>query len=217
MGSTITMLGRRNFLTAWMASILLAVLLSAGAPSQALAGEFDDGARKFVEKLTQDAISTLAGKDINKAERANRFRALMNKNFAVKGIAKFVLGRHWRKASDGEKEEYLQLFEDLLVATYADRFAKYSGEKLLIEQAQMRGKKDVIVNSTMISVDSSKRLKVAWRVRFKKGSYKVIDIMVEGISMIMTQKSEFASFIKQNGGSLEALLGELKKRIQANS
>ncbi len=217
MGKAVTMLARRNFLIVWMASILLAVLLSAGMPSQARADELDDGARKFIEKLTQDAIAMLTGKEIEKAERARRFRALMNKNFAIKGIAKFVLGRHWRKASEAEQKEYLLLFEDLLVATYADRFAKYSGEKLLIEQAEMRGEKDVIVHSTMISVDSSKQLKVAWRIRAKKGSYKIIDIMVEGISMIMTQKSEFASFIKQNGGGIEALLGELKKRIQANT
>ena len=59
-------------------------------------------------------------------------------------------------------------------------------------------------------------MKVAWRVRGKNGTYKIVDIMVEGISMVVTQKSEFASFIRKNGGSIGSLLAELRKRIQAN-
>lgn len=211
------MFGRRNFLTTWMACFMLAVLVFSGTPSDARASEFGDGARAFIEKLTEDAIQMLTVKELSKSERAERFRALMLKNFAVKGIAKFVLGRYWRKASETEKKEYLQLFEDLLVATYAERFAKYSGEKLVVREAEVRGENDAIVHSTMVSVNSAKKLKVAWRVRIKKGRYKIIDIMVEGISMIMTQKSEFSSFIRQNGGTIESLLSELKKRIQANT
>ncbi len=105
-----------------------------------------------------------------------------------------------------------------MVSTYADRFERYSGEKLLIKKAEVRGKKDAIVHTTMVKADNAtKPLKVAWRVRSKGETFTIIDVIVEGISMIMTQKSEFASFIKQNGGKLDALLKELKKRVQDNS
>jgi len=212
------MLRRREFLVSWLASVLIAVVLVLGGPGGARAGEFEEGAKKFIKAMTEDAISMLTVKNISRAERAVRFRTLMNKNFAMKGIAKFVLGRHWRKASEEQKEEYLRLFEDLMVATYADRFERYSGEKLLIKRAEVRGKKDAIVHTTMVKADNAtKPLKVAWRVRSKGETFTVIDVMVEGISMIMTQKSEFASFIKQNGGELSALLAELKKRVQDNS
>ena len=209
---------RREFLVSWLASVLIAVPLILGGPGSAHADEFEEGASNFIKALTEDAISMLTVKDISRSERARRFRILMKKNFALKGIAKFVLGRHWRKASEEQKEEYLQLFEDLMVATYADRFERYSGEKLLIKRAEVRGKKDAIVHTTMVKADNAtKPLKVAWRVRGKGGTFTIIDVMVEGISMIMTQKSEFASFIKQNGGGLDALLMELKKRVQDNS
>ena len=112
--------------------------------------------------------------------------------------------------------EDLQLFEDLLVVTYADRFEKYSGEKLVVKEAEIRGKRDALVRTTMVRVDGSKVLKVDWRVRRKDGKYKIVDIMVEGISMIQTQKSEFSSFIKKNGGTLDPLLTEIQKRIDAN-
>lgn len=213
---------RREFLVSWLASVLIAVPLVLGAPGVATgathADEFSAGAKSFIKAMTEDAISMLTVKDISRSERAERFRTLMKKNFAMKGIAKFVLGRHWRKASKEQKEEYLRLFEDLMVSTYADRFERYSGEKLLIKRAEVRGEKDAIVHTTMVKTDNAtKPLKVAWRVRVKGGTYTIIDVIVEGISMIMTQKSEFASFIKQNGGELGALLAELKKRVQDNS
>lgn len=211
------MVRRRDFLGPWLPALFIAALVAAGLqPGPARADEFGDGAKKFIEILTADAISMLTVQDISKMERADRFRRLMNENFAIKGIAKFVLGRHWRRATDAEKKEYLQLFEDLLVVTYADRFAKYSGEKLLVNESEVRGKGDALVHTIMIRVDGAKPLKVAWRVRGKAGNYKIVDIMVEGISMVVTQRSEFASFIRKNGGSLGPLLMELRKRIQAN-
>ena len=209
------MVRRRDFLGPWLAALFIAALVATGLPpGPARADEFGAGAKKFIEILTSDAISMLTVEDISKTERADRFRRLMNENFAIKGIAKFVIGRHWRKATESEKKEYLQLFENLLVATYADRFAKYSGEKLLVNKSEMRGKGDALVHTIMIRVDGAKPLKVTWRVRGKNGIYKIVDIMVEGISMVVTQKSEFASFIRKNGGSLGPLLIELRKRIQ---
>ena len=207
------MVRRRDFLGPWLAALFIAALVATGLPP-ARADELGAGAKKFIEILTSDAISMLTVEDISKTERADRFRRLMNENFAIKGIAKFVLGRHWRKATESEKKEYLQLFEDLLVDTYADRFAKYSGEKLVVNKSEVRGKGDALVHTIMIRVDGAKPLKVTWRVRGKKGIYKIVDIMVEGISMVVTQKSEFASFIQKNGGSLGPLLIELRKRIQ---
>ena len=115
------------------------------------------------------------------------------------------------------RKEYLQLFEDLLVTTHAQRFTNYAGETLKISRAEVRGKRDVIVYSTMIRIDAIKPLKIAWRVRgSKSGTYKIVDITVEGISMIQTQRSEFGSFIKKNGDTLDPLLTEIRKQIEAN-
>jgi phospholipid transport system substrate-binding protein len=209
----------RKFFSPVLASLMIVALMAFGSLSgPAHADEFGEGAMKFIKGMTEDAISMLTVKDITKAERAERFRTLMLKNFAMKGIAKFVVGRHWRKASDEEKSEYLKLFEDLMVVTYAERFEKYSGEKLLVKRVEVRNKKDALVYTTMVKAnDGAKPLKVDWRVRQKSGVYTIIDVMVEGISMIMTQKSEFSSFIKSNGGELNALLMELKRRIKDNS
>ena len=211
------MLKRRVFLVPRVASLFAVALLTAGGlPQPAYADEFGDGAKKFVEVLADDAIRSLTVNDISKAERESRFRNLVIRNFAIKSIGKFALGRYWRKASDPVRKEYLRLFEDLMVATYAHRFNNYAGESLKITHAEVRGKSDVIIYSTMIRIDAIKPLKVAWRVwGSKSGSYKIVDITVEGISMIQTQRSEFGSFIKKNGGTLDPLLVEIRKRIEA--
>jgi phospholipid transport system substrate-binding protein len=142
----------------------------------------------------------------------------MNKYFSINGIARFVAGRHLRKASQFEKTQYMKLFEDLMVATYSERFAAYSGEQLLVKNAEMRGKKDFIVHTIMLKSNGGpKPLKVDWRVRISGGSFTIIDVMIEGISMIMTQKSEFSSFLKSNDGEFKSLLVELKKRVEESN
>jgi phospholipid transport system substrate-binding protein len=213
-----SMVKRRVFLGPWLVSVLVAAFLLAGFhPRMAQAEDFSNGARIFIDTMTEEAITTLTGKEVTKEERSRRFRILMNKHFSIKGIAKFVLGRHLRKASDAEKTDYHRLYEDLMVVTYADRFAKYSGERLLVKRAEMRSTKDVIVYTTMVKAgNGAKPLKVDWRVRKKGETYTIIDVMVEGISMIMTQKSEFSSFIKSSGGNFKALLAELQKRVDEN-
>ena len=212
------MLRRRKFLSAGVASLLMvAVAAGDGLPNAARADEYSDGTKIFIKTLAEKAIASLTVKDLAKGEREKRFRTLMLDNFAIPGIARFVLGRHWPRASEQEKSEYLKLFEDLMVATYAERFYKYAGETLEIEHAEVRGENDTLVYSTIKRIDGAQPIKVAWRVRGKPGGFKIVDVIVEGISMVQTQKSEFASFIQQHDGNLGALLTEIRKRIQANT
>jgi len=196
--------------TAWGGFVL-------AATDGAMAGEIEDHAAKFVDGLADKAINALTVPNISTTERSNRFRVLLNENFAVKTIARWVLGRHWNKATEGQQEEYMRLFEDLLVVTYVDRFAKYSGEQLKISKTQTAGDKDIVVYSDIMRNDGGKPLDVAWRLRTKDGSFKIVDVMVEGVSMGQTQRSEFASVIRQNGGKIEGLLAELRKRIDKSA
>ncbi|MEK9752775.1 MAG: ABC transporter substrate-binding protein [Rhodospirillaceae bacterium] len=188
---------------------------SAGA-APSMAADATAGAKKFIESLAEKAVKSLAAADIDTIERRKRFRALMLENFAFKRIAAWVLGRYWRGASETEKAEYLKLFEDMLVLVYADRFAKYSGESLSVGTSEQRGD-DVLVHSEIIRPGGLKPVEVAWRVSTQEGEFKIVDVMVEGLSMGITQQKEFASVIRQNGNGVQGLLDELKKRIAANS
>ena len=198
--------------------ILLVVALAVGVGNSAA----DDShialdARKFVATLADRTIQSLTAQDIDKVERRNRFRKLMLEYFAFKGIAKWVLGRYWRRASQPQREEFLRLFEDLMVVIYADRFAKYSGEKLDIGRSEIRGKNDILVHSLINRPEGLKPVAVIWRISQKDENFKIVDLMVEGLSMGLTQQKEFASVIRKNGGKIEGLLNELRKRLAANS
>ncbi len=200
-----------------VARVLFVVSLTAASPGPAGADEFSQGAERFISGLADKAIAALGEKNTSLAEKERRFRSLLNENFAVEAIARWVLGRHWRKATEAQRKEYLALFEDLLVVTYTDRFSRYSGETLEILRTLGNGGKDVVVYSRIVKPTGGDPLKVDWRVRETAGRYRIVDVMVAGISMGQTQRSEFSSVIRRNGGGMEGLLAEIRKRVNKGS
>ncbi len=207
------MLRRRVILATWLAF----VLVISGYLPRSHADEFGDAAQKFIESLSDQAISALTDKNVPREIRVERFRVLLNDRFAVKTIARWVLGRYWRTATKEERIEYFRLFENLVVAIYVDRFANYAGVTLTVTKTDVKGDQDAIVHSKIVLPDNVEPLNVAWRVRARAGEHKIIDVIVEGVSMAQTQRSEFASVIRQNGGKVGGLLAELRKRLKGNA
>jgi phospholipid transport system substrate-binding protein len=205
------MIRRRDFLI--FSSLAVAVSFF-GAASRAKASGHDRGAEKFISSMAAKALAALTDLKVSRRERAKKFRVLLNDYFAVKAIGRWVLGRYWRRATGAERKEYLGLFEDLLVVTYLDRFTKYSGETLAVSNSIIYGKKDIMVYSQIMRANGEPPLKVEWRVRAKGDGYKIVDVIVAGISMGQTQRSEFASVIRQKGGAIKGLLEELRKRVK---
>ncbi len=207
------MIRRRDFLT-FSSLVAAGLFFGAAATSSAKASGGGNGAEKFISSMAAKALAALTDLKVSRRERAERFRAILNDYFAVKAIGRWVLGRHWRRATKAERREYLGLFEDLLVATYLDRFTRYSGETLAVSNSVIYGKKDIMVYSQILRANGEPPLKVEWRVRAKGDGYKIIDVIIAGISMGQTQRSEFASVIRQKGGAIKGLLEELRKRLK---
>ncbi|MEQ8664145.1 MAG: ABC transporter substrate-binding protein [Rhodospirillales bacterium] len=176
-----------------------------------------EGARAIVEEMSADAVQKLTDQTIDRKARKQRMREMMNRYFNIEGIARWVLGRHWRNATDAERSEYLVLYEDLMIETYVDRFASYQGESLTIGKVDIRDGKDAIVSTVFNRPNEDSPIAVDWRVREYEGTFKVIDIMIEGVSMGQTQRSEFASAIKSVDGDLGAFLSSLRDRVETAS
>jgi len=191
---------------------LAVAILFVGVQDAARAGSIDEAPGEFIEKLADKAVAALTINDITRVERVRRFRTLLNDHFDVKIIGRFVLGRYWRQASEEERAEYLTLFEDLIVDTYVDRFAKYSGEALLVIKTEAIQDDDSIVFSSINRPSGGPPIDVDWRLRLRNGKYLIIDVIVEGVSMGQTQRSEFASVIGRNGGAVKGLLAKLRDR-----
>ncbi|MCW8836154.1 MAG: ABC transporter substrate-binding protein [Rhodospirillales bacterium] len=196
------------------AAVAMAIFLATGSVA-VRAESFDATAKRFIEEMAGEAINVITAGKITEDERTTRFRKLLNENFAIHAIGRFVLGRYWRNASDAEQAEYLKLFEDFIVVTYVNRFAEYTGETLDVIQAVQQGDegdKDVLVRSEIKRPKGQPPIQVDWRVRSPNGRPLIVDVVVEGVSMSQTQRSEFGSVIKRGGDRISALLDALRQK-----
>lgn len=168
-------------------------------------------AENFISEVTRAGISFLEDKSLSEKEKKEKFRTFLKQNFDLVTIGRFALGKYWRSSSTDQKKEYLNLFEDMVVNVYSKRFGEYDNQNITVTKAKPQGKKDFVVNSKIIQ-NAGPEIDLDWRVRKKKsGEIKIIDISVEGISMSLTQRSDFSSVIQRGGGKIDVLLNHLKK------
>jgi phospholipid transport system substrate-binding protein len=164
----------------------------------------------FMNRDWERAVDLLNNK-ADPAFREARFRELFDKDFDCPGIARFVLGRYWRTASEEEQQEFVKLFEDYVVFVYATRLSNFGGEILKVRGSRSDGD-GVIVSTDVIHPGAAPPTKIDWRLVTENGAYKISDIIVEGISMMTTQRSEFASVVQRNGGQVRGLIAMMRER-----
>jgi len=195
-----------------MLRVLVVVFLAAVALGSARADQTTDGAVQFIDSLGRKAINDLTGNSLTADEREVRFRNLLNEHFDMASIDRFVLGRYWRIATEDEKAEFARLFEEFLVKSYAVRFAGYSGESFKVLGGGGAHDGVVIVNSE-IERSGAEPIRLDWRAIQGGSDMAIVDIMVEGVSMAVTQRSDFASVIQSRGGKVAGLLEALRDKI----
>jgi phospholipid transport system substrate-binding protein len=170
-------------------------------------------AEAFITKLADQGIGFLGDASMSDDARRAEFKKLLNGSFDMQTIARFSLGRYWKTASDAQRQEYMDLFRKMIVDVYSARFSDYKGQNLVVRGSRPEGQSDILVNSAILQ-PSGPEVAVDWRVRKKDGVYKVVDVIVEGVSMAVTQRSDFASVIQRGGGDLNVLLTHLKSPEQ---
>lgn len=185
-------------------ALSLLVLALAGTRSAEASPE------QFISNLAQQAIA-VSSQQTPDNQKVEQYRTLLKSSFNVEGIGQFVLGRYWRKATDAEKTEYMRLFEEYIVRSYAKRFSAYQGEQLRVLGSQPGQNGSTIVGSSFQNPGGGEPVRIDWQVYPVGGSYQVVDVIVEGVSMGVTQRSEFASVIRRGGGNVEAIISALKK------
>ncbi len=171
-----------------------------------------DQAKRFILALGNAAISTISNGALSRPEREAGLRRLLVEGFDLDMLSRLVLGRYWRVATAAERAEYRELFESFMLSSYINRLSTYSGESLNVLGA-VRGKRRVIVVRSEIVSPKKPTMRVDWLVHVTDGRFRVIDVAVEGISMAITQRSEFASIIKSSGGRVSGLIVALRQKI----
>ncbi|MBL8700777.1 MAG: ABC transporter substrate-binding protein [Alphaproteobacteria bacterium] len=202
-------LHRRTLLTV---AVTVLPLLAGVASAQADARQVAD-AGQFVARMAQTAIDDLATADVPDPQRQQRFRELFEEAFDVPLIARFVLGRYWRQASDGEKREYLKLFDELVVQTYSRRFTEFNGARFRVLSVSKPNEDNDVIVGVEGTLVGKPPIRLDVRVRQAGNVNKIIDVAVEGVSMLITQRDEFASVIQRGGGRVDALLANLREKV----
>lgn len=203
------MISRRSFSTA--AGALLCIAMLGTGPVR---GAETVEPVTFIEDIGRAAISSLTERKLSEQERQERFRKIFRRAFDIRTIARFTLGRYWRIASKPEREEYVGLFEDFIVQAYAHRFKDYNGESFKVVKVHQINDRDTLVLS-QLHRPQGPPIQIHWRVR-ASGELKIVDVVVEGISMGITQRAEFASVIRNRGGKVAGLLTALREKTGKN-
>jgi len=169
----------------------------------------------FMSELWTRAVEVL-DKKAPLTERLTRFRQLFQADFDGPGIARFVLGREWRTASEKEQQEYMKLFEDYVILVYGTRLSHFNGETFKVRGSRT-DESGTVVSTDIISPSGEPPIKVDWRLVADRGAFKINDVIIEGISMMVTQRSEFASIIQRHGGKVGGLLALMREKTNTAS
>ena len=165
-----------------------------------------------ITSLGNKALKVL-GPNVDPNLRVARFRELFQADFDVPGIARFVLGRYWRLAAPAQQQEFIRLFTDYIAVVYANRLAEYGGETLRVTGTHPAPDGELVA-SQIIRTNGQPPARVDWLLTPANGSYKITDVIFEGVSMAVTQRSEFASFIQRNGGQVQSLITALEQKTE---
>jgi phospholipid transport system substrate-binding protein len=183
---------------------LIALVLAFSPPNAHALQATDPSA--LISSLVGEAIANITDRQEAESDREMKFRALLETGFDIPRISRFVLGRYWSAASDEQRQRFASLFEEWVVRTYSARFKEYSGEVIRVIGTRAESEISTVVTSQFTSTNGAPPAKVEWHVRKQSdGSFKIIDVSVEGISMALTQRDEIASVADRNGGSAEDL------------
>jgi phospholipid transport system substrate-binding protein len=186
-------------------------LLAAGVPAipSLAAGDPTTVVTDFGDHMLQ----MLSNPQISQAERQKQFGALLDKDFDFAKIGRFVLGRYWQSATDQQKQEFAPVFRDYVVQSYSVRFGEFTGASFKVMGARPESPSSTIVSTSVMQRNNPTPAKVDWRVSTDADSPKITEVIVEGISMSLTHRQEFASLIERSGGGVSGLIAELKAKV----
>jgi phospholipid transport system substrate-binding protein len=203
-------LARRRLLGGALALALVALAGWQAARAEPSAEE----ARELIQTVGTEVLGVLRDDALSNEQKFDQLVALLSEPIDLDLVARLILGRYWRTASEAQRAEYLELFRAFALHTLASRLDVYGGQDFEITGARVVGREDALVSSRILS--DGPPLAVDWRVReLDDGSLVAIDVIVEGVSLIVTQRSEFGAVVERRG--LDGLLAELRRRAEVRA
>jgi phospholipid transport system substrate-binding protein len=203
------MLTRRKSITL-IATLPAAVALPAILPRPALASPAGDRAVAFIKETGAKLVAAIDAEG-SIEQRRQVLGGIIDANVDVDGVARFCLGRYWNTATPPQQQQYLKLFRDMLVANISSKLGDYRGVTFDVGTVQDRDTGEVV--ATIVKRPNNPPANLQWLVANATTTPKIIDLVAEGTSLRLTERDDYASFLSQHGGHLDALLEALRKQI----
>lgn len=194
------MLDRRALLAGIAATAMTAPLSAVALEASA--------AKSHVETTVGEVLGIVQGSG-TAADKAASLKSLMEKRAAMPQIARFAAGLAWRDMGDGQKDAYVDAFSHFIASVYARRFQGYAGEKVSVGRVVDESRKGTLIASS-VSQASGSPVRVEWLITDRPGKVVIADIVIEGVSMLLTQRDEVAGMLKSRGGDIDRLIADLK-------
>lgn len=170
----------------------------------------DPAAADSIAKLAGDALAIMNDPTATASQKEASFREILARELHTELLSRVVLGKYWRKADSATRAEFTEAFSTHMVHSFAKKLGAAQLEKFQVVSAFRSGKSDSLVQSRV--VHAGNMLNVVWRVRPIAGRYVILDVMIEGVSMALTRRQEFAAFIQSKGGDIHPLIAQLQQK-----
>jgi phospholipid transport system substrate-binding protein len=170
-------------------------------------------AEAFARRIADEGIKQIINSDAPQEVRNERFEKLFNEALDLDFIGQFVLGRYWRTATEEQRREFIQTYREFNIRTWSRRFDEFRHRAFIWSGTrESQTPNQVFVDST-VPMEQGEPVRVVWRIRLDGDKPKVIDIIIENVSLAITVRDEYTTFIKNNGGNVQALIDNLQSRI----
>jgi phospholipid transport system substrate-binding protein len=167
----------------------------------------------FVQS-TVNRASAILTKSISKEDKMNELKLIAKDTVDIGGIGLYTLGSFRKNLSENEKNEYSDLFERYFLKTFSSRLSEYTNPKIEVSEKKVLNKNYTIVNSVLVGTSERPEVKIDWRIYTKNPNNPLIrDLIIEGLSLVRTQKEEFASILNSNNGDINSLFKVLEEFI----
>ena len=173
-----------------------------------------DDAVAMVKNLTKEGIEQLINSNSPAEEKNRVFKKLFTENLDLDFIGKYVLGRYWRTATPQQRREFINLYKDFNVKIWSKRFDEFKGKKFEFVGTSAANNPNQVFVNTQVPMNEGQPASVKWRVYNHNGALKVVDIIIENVSLAQTARTEYTSFIAKSPNGIDGLLAHLREKIK---
>lgn len=193
-------------------SILLATVALTISPAYA---DIDaQKAENFIKSVTQKGIEELINSNVTEKEKQARFTKLFNEDLDLDFIGKFVLGRYWRTANAQQRKEFIDVYRKLNIQMWSQRFDEFKGKHFEFIGTEKSKSADQIFVNTQVPMPEGAPASVKWRVKDNSGNLRIVDIIIENVSLAQTARSEYTSYIQKSPNGIDGLIKDLRAKLK---